>query len=139
MALGIGLEATLGGAAVLVVAAGIAYRYATSGGDVSVEADTAAGSVDVDASSAAQSPPGGTQAKDDEVDSGEDPLEELYVTELEQIEGVGPARSEALRDAGFETAEEVADATVEALTAAEGVGEARATSLQQAAVTALEE
>ena len=50
--------------------------------------------------------------------------------EIEDISGVGPAKAEALREAGFETVESIRRASQEELAAAEGIGKALAARIK---------
>jgi small subunit ribosomal protein S4e len=59
-------------------------------------------------------------AEGDSVDTEDEPAD---VESLEDIAGVGPAKAEALREAGFESVTDVRGATTEELSEAEGVGE----------------
>ncbi|MFC4550936.1 MULTISPECIES: gas vesicle protein GvpO [Halorussus] len=49
--------------------------------------------------------------------------------DLQDVGGVGPERADALREAGFESVDDLRDADVEALTAADGIGEAAASEI----------
>jgi len=51
-------------------------------------------------------------------------------TELTDISGVGPAKADALREAGFETIEDVKRASQEELASAEGIGNALAARIK---------
>ncbi len=51
-------------------------------------------------------------------------------TELEDISGVGPSKADALREAGFETVEDVRRASQEELAEAEGIGNALAARIK---------
>ncbi len=51
-------------------------------------------------------------------------------TELTDISGVGPAKADALREAGFESVEDVKAASQEELAAAEGIGNALAARIK---------
>jgi len=68
-----------------------------------------------------------TGADDGSVDAGDEPADAAEapdgIEELEDIAGVGPAKAEALREAGFESVADVRAATIEELSEATGVGE----------------
>ena len=49
--------------------------------------------------------------------------------DLQDVGGVGPERADALRDAGFESVDDLRNADVESLTAADGIGEAAASEI----------
>ena len=148
MALGLGVVETAG-IAVAIVAVGIAARHYRSGGDVSVEADE--GGIDFDASSNGEDETidyatPAVSTEDEPAAEGTvegDGEAEMTVTShdggtaLQDISGVGASRANALAAAGFFYAEDVAEASVEDLTATEGVGEARAENLQAAAEDAV--
>jgi small subunit ribosomal protein S4e len=63
---------------------------------------------------------------DDAGDPAEDTDDETDDGDLEDIAGVGPAKADALREAGFESIADVRAATVSELSTAEGIGESLA-------------
>ena len=66
-------------------------------------------------------------AEGDSVDTEDEPAD---VESLEDIAGVGPAKAEALRAAGFESVTDVRAATTSELSEAEGVGESLAEQIR---------
>lgn len=129
--------AIIGGAAVsIAAAAGIAYRYARSGGKVEADVDN-----DGDAEVTFESPSGGFDCNDDAEDPAyqgvsrtdieaqtqeqPDPTPE-YVEEigedLTDIKGIGPTRAEDFREEGFDTAADLYYASDENLEAVHGIG-----------------
>lgn len=128
------LHVTIAGAALVVLAVGLAYRYATSGGDVSVDVD-GDGNPEVDMSSNASSgntnatpdvdtTTGGNELKTLELTSQPAIPSELYdIEDLTEIKGIGETRADALTDEGYPYAEDLWLASDEELTQVDGIGQ----------------
>jgi small subunit ribosomal protein S3 len=68
-----------------------------------------------------------------DIESTDQPVESDIGTDLTLIDGVGEAKADALREAGFETIEDVQDASEDDLATAEGVGAAFAERIKDGA------
>ena len=113
----------------------LAARIKADVGDVSVDDDAETDVEDQDASEESEEAAAGDDEETvDEVDADDEPSEPEAVdegpAEIEDIDGVGASKAEALRDAGYETVEDVRRADREDLSDVEGVGNALAARIK---------
>lgn len=73
------------------------------------------------------------ETSESDIDATEQPVESDVGSDLTVIDGVGEAKAEALREAGFDTIEDVQDASEDELAEAEGVGAAFAERIKEGA------